>query len=112
MNSGNVGIDLHTPKRRPVKGSNDGTLDIQSAVDYLDEATQQVFHLSKELAMFAAHAKAMVDGPLKLEAVIVLIQESMPRKRGGDGRQSAVLIRGVLEAAANLGTKYLKEKPR
>ena len=108
MSNENVGFDLPIPKRRPVKGSNDGTLDIQSVVDYLDTASEQVFHLSKEFALFSAHAKALVDGPLTLDCVIALLQDSLPRRSGGDGRQSKEMIRMVLEGAARLGDKYLK----
>ncbi len=108
----NVGFDL--PKgRRPVKGSNDGTLDVQSAVDFMDGASEQVFHLSKELVQFAANASALVNGPLKLEAVALLIQNGggLPRTAGGRPLPLDVII-GVLEAAARLGDRYLKPKEK
>ncbi len=97
---------------RPIKGSTNGEdLDVQSAVDFMDGATKQVFHLSKELAQFAANAQAMVNGPLKLEAIAVLIQAGggLPRTAGGRPLPTETII-GVLEAAARLGDKFLKEK--
>lgn len=109
-NHGTDFLDQPT-KRRPVNGSTDGSLDIQSAVDFMDSASQQVFHMSKDLAMFAAHAKAMLDGGLTMEAIVALMQDSLPKQKNGRP-QAARMIVEVLEAAANLGTKYLKPTPK
>ncbi len=108
----NHGFEIPMP-RRPLKGSNDGELDIQSAVDFMDDATKQVFHLSKGLAQFAANANALVNGPLTLQAVAVLIQAGggLPKTAGGRPLPIETII-GVLEAAARLGDKFLKPKEK
>ncbi len=106
----NHGFEIPMP-RRPLKGSNDGELDIQSAVDFMEGASEQVFQLSRELSMFAASAKALVEGPLTMEAVVALMQASLPRKRGGGGGViPAETIMLVLEAAAGLGARFIKPK--
>lgn len=95
---------------KQVRGSNSvDDLDIQSAVDFMEDASKHVFHLSKELVAFAAAATAMVNGPLTMEAIVALMQASLPRKRGGGGGViPAETIILVLEAAAGLGTKFIK----
>lgn len=97
--------------RRPTRGSNDGNMDIQSAVDFLESSDEKVLQLSKELKLFTAQAQALLNGGLTEEAVIVLLQGMLPKQRNGKPF-AAQSIRDVLTAAGRLAEVYLKPEAR
>jgi len=96
-----VGFEL-PGGRRPVKGSNDGTLDFQSIEDWMAQAEASAGNIGKEVATFARIAKTLLSTGLSRRAVGLLIQDQFPKTSKGNPTVDVKQILAVLDAAANL----------
>ncbi len=90
-------------------------IDIRSAVTYLEEADRGSRQMTDEIKRFAAHAKALLDGPMEEKSIALLIQDNLPPLKGGNqhGVRKFPIeeILAVLHAAARL-TDHLKPEHR
>ncbi len=89
-------------------------IDIRPALTYLAEADRGSRQMTEEITRFAHHAKALLDGPMRIESIALLIQDNLPVQKGGAGGSRKFPIDqiiAVLQAAARL-TDHLKPEHR
>lgn len=97
----NHGADWLVGEPKPPRGKQ--PLDVTRAVDFLEQASVSTYEMSDEVKEFAAHAKALLEGGLTQEAVLVLIQAKLGNQRNGRPMPASTILE-VLKAAANLHT--------
>lgn len=88
---------------------------IAKAVSYLDEAAAGSRELTDEVSKFAGAAHALLTCGLTFNAVLILVQDLMPKQSGGSAhgkpKYSKETIAEVLKAAARLD-EHLKSNSK
>lgn len=89
---------------------------IARAVSYLDEAAAGSRELTDEVRKFASAAHALLTCGLTFNAVVILVQDLMPKQSGGSAhgkpKYSKETIAEVLKSAARLDEHLKPEAKR